>query len=97
MIAEAATKLEAARSLTYQAASMADRGEPITEVAAQAKLFATETASFAASRSLQVHGGAGVVRELHSIERHFRDARVLEIIEGTSEIQKLIVAGWELK
>ena len=97
MVAEAATRLEAARALTYQAAAMADRGEAITEVAAQAKLFATETASFVASRSLQVHGGAGVVRELHAVERHFRDARVLEIIEGTSEIQKLVVAGCELK
>ena len=64
---------------------------------AQAKLFATETASFVASRSLQVHGGAGVARELRPVERHFRDARVLEIIEETLEIQKLIVAGRELK
>ena len=64
---------------------------------AQAKLFATETASFVASRSLQVHGAAGVARELHPVERHFRDARVLEIIEETLEIQKLIVAGRELK
>lgn len=97
MIAEAATRLEAARALTYQAATIADRGEPITEIAAQAKLFAAESASFVASRSLQVHGGAGVVRGLHGAERCFRDARVLEIIEGTSEIQKLVVAGWELR
>lgn len=97
MIAEASTRLEAARALTYQAASVADRGEPITKVAAQAKLFASETASFVASRALQVHGGSGVIRDLHPVERYFRDARVLEIIEGTSEIQKLIVAGHELK
>ncbi len=97
MIAEASTRLEAARSLTYQAASMADRGEPITKVAAQAKLFASETASFVASKALQVHGGSGVVRDLNPVERYFRDARVLEIIEGTSEIQKLTVAGQELK
>ncbi|MFH1502131.1 MAG: acyl-CoA dehydrogenase family protein [Candidatus Eisenbacteria bacterium] len=97
MIAEASTRLEAARSLTYQAASMADRGEPVTKIAAQAKLFASEAASFVASRSLQVHGGAGVVRDLHPVERYLRDARVLEIIEGTSEIQKLVVAGQELK
>jgi butyryl-CoA dehydrogenase len=97
MIAEAATRLAAARALTYQAAAAADRGEPITGVAAQAKLFATETASFVASRALQVHGGSGVMRDLHHVERYFRDARVLEIIEGTSEIQKLVVAGWELK
>lgn len=97
MIAEAATRLEAARALTYRAASMADSGQRITKIAAQAKLFASEAASFVASRSLQVHGGSGVVRDLHAAERYFRDARVLEIIEGTSEIQKLVVAGQELK
>ncbi len=97
MVAEAATRLEAARALTYQAASAADRGEPISELAAMAKLFASETASFVASKALQVHGGSGLVKELHPVERYFRDARVMEIIEGTSEIQKLIVAGHELK
>jgi butyryl-CoA dehydrogenase len=97
MIAEAATRLEAARALTYQAACAQDRGEPYTELAAMAKLFASEAASFAASRSLQIHGGAGIVGELHPVERYFRDARVLEIIEGTSEIQKLVIAGHELR
>jgi len=97
MIAESATRLEAARALTYQAASAADRGESISELAAMAKLFASETASFVASKALQVHGGSGLVRELHPVERYFRDARVMEIIEGTSEIQKLVVAGHELK
>ncbi len=96
MIAESATRLEAARALTYRAAQAADNGEPYTELAAQAKLFASETASFVASKSLQVHGGAGVARDIHPVERYFRDARVLEIIEGTSEIQKLVVAGLEL-
>jgi butyryl-CoA dehydrogenase len=97
MVAEAATRLEAARALTYQAASAHDRGEPVSEIAAMAKLFASEAASFVASKALQVHGGAGVVNDLHPVERYFRDARVLEIIEGTSEIQKLVVAGHELK
>ena len=97
MVAESATRLEAARALTYQAASAADRGEPISKLAAMAKLFASETASFVASKALQVHGGSGLVRELHPVERYFRDARVMEIIEGTSEIQKLVVAGHELK
>jgi butyryl-CoA dehydrogenase len=97
MIAEIVTKLSAARALTYEAAREMDKGAPITKIAAQAKLFASETASFVASKALQVHGGSGVVRDLHPIERLFRDARVLEIIEGTSEIQKLIVAGCELK
>ena len=97
MVAEAATRLEAARALTYQAASAADRGEPISELAAMAKLFASETASFVASKALQVHGGSGIIQELHPVERYFRDARVMEIIEGTSEIQKLVVAGHELK
>ena len=97
MVAEAATRLEAARALTYQAASALDRGEPISELAAMSKLFASETASFVASKALQIHGGSGVVRELHPVERYFRDARVTEIIEGTSEIQKLVVAGHELR
>lgn len=97
MVAEAATRLEAARALTYQAAGAHDRGEPISELAAMAKLFASETASFVASKSLQVHGGSGIVRELHPVERYFRDARVMEIIEGTSEIQKLVVAGHEFR
>jgi len=97
MIAEIATKLSAARALTYEAAREMERGAPITKIAAQAKLFASETASFVASKALQVHGGSGVVRGLHPVERLFRDARVMEIIEGTSEIQKLIVAGCELK
>jgi butyryl-CoA dehydrogenase len=97
MIAEIATKLSAARALTYEAAREMDKGGSITKIAAQAKLFASETASFVASKALQVHGGSGVVRGLHPVERLFRDARVMEIIEGTSEIQKLIVAGCELK
>ena len=97
IIAEIATKLSAARALTYEAAREMDKGAAITKIAAQAKLFASETASFVASKALQIHGGSGVVRGLHPVERLFRDARVLEIIEGTSEIQKLIVAGCELK
>jgi butyryl-CoA dehydrogenase len=97
MIAEIVTRLSAARALTYEAAREMDRGAPITKIAAQAKLFASETASFVASKALQVHGGSGVLRGLHPVERLFRDARVMEIIEGTSEIQKLIVAGCELK
>jgi len=97
LIAESATRLEAARALTYQAASAADSGEPVSKIAAMAKLFASETASYVASKALQVHGGSGLVRELHPVERYFRDARVMEIIEGTSEIQKLVVAGHELK
>jgi butyryl-CoA dehydrogenase len=97
MIAEMATRLEAARALTYQAAATMDEGAPYGEIAAQAKLFASETASFVASKAVQVHGGSGVVADLHPVERYFRDARVTEIIEGTSEIQKLVVAGWELR
>jgi butyryl-CoA dehydrogenase len=97
LIAEIVTKLSAARALTYEAAREMDKGAPITKIAAQAKLFASETASFVSSKALQIHGGSGVLRGLHPIERLFRDARVMEIIEGTSEIQKLIVAGCELK
>jgi acyl-CoA dehydrogenase len=92
-IAYMATELDAARLLVYRAAHLKDTGnEPISVAASQAKLFATEAASRIVDQALQIHGGAGLVRGT-VIERLYRDVRALRIYEGTSEIQKLIIAN----
>jgi len=91
MIADMATQIEAARLLTYRAALLKDRGTRHTREAAMAKLFASETASRAATRALQIHGGYGYLHDFPA-QRLFRDARVTEIYEGTSEIQRLVIA-----
>ena len=92
-IAEMATNVEAARSLTYRAASHIEAGndEQATRMASMAKLFASEHAVDVADEAIQVHGGAGYVSD-HSVERYYRDARITKIYEGTSEIQKGIIA-----
>jgi alkylation response protein AidB-like acyl-CoA dehydrogenase len=91
MLADMATRVEAARALTHQAASLKDAGLPFVQQASMAKLFATEAAVFCADRALQVHGGYGYFRP-SPVERLFRDARVTTIYEGTSEVQRLIIA-----
>ena len=91
MIADAATEIHAARLMVYDAAARADRGERITQRAAMAKLFATETLGRVADAAVQIHGGMGYMRELW-IERAYRDARIARIYEGTSEIQRLVIA-----
>ena len=91
MIADMATAIEAARLLTYQAAMLFDRGKPFTQAASMAKLFASEAANKIAYQALQIHGGYGYSREF-PVEHIYRDARVLTIFEGTSEIQRLIIA-----
>lgn len=96
MIAEMATKVEASRLLVRQAAYLKDRGVRFSKEAAMAKLMASETAVFCADKSLQVHGGYGYMRE-YDIERLYRDAKITEIYEGTSEVQKLVIAGSLLK
>jgi len=96
MIADSSTEIAAARLLTYRAAATKDAGEPYTMEAAQAKLFASETASRAANRAVQIHGGYGYTKEF-IVERLFRDARITEIYEGTSEIQRLVIATNALK
>jgi butyryl-CoA dehydrogenase len=96
MIADIATELSAARWLAYRAAAKKDAGEEVTLEAAQAKLFASEMAARAAHRALQVHGGYGYTKEF-VVERLFRDARITEIYEGTSEIQRLVIAAQILK
>ncbi len=92
-IAEMATNVEAARSLTYRAASQVEsgNGEMATRFASMAKLFASEHAVDVADEAIQVHGGAGFVSD-HPVERYYRDARITKIYEGTSEIQKNIIA-----
>jgi len=92
MIADIATKIEAARLLTYNAASLKDKGKPYSKEAAMAKVFASETATFATHRGIQIHGGYGYTRD-YPLERFYRDARITEIYEGTSEIQRLVIAN----
>ena len=96
-LADMATELDAARMLVYRAAYLRDAGvEPITREASQAKLFATEAAGRIVDSAVQIHGGAGLVRG-SVVERLYRDVRALRIYEGTSEIQKLVIAGQLLK
>ena len=92
MLADAATEIHAARLMVYDAAARADRGERISDRASMAKLFATEMLGRAADAAVQIHGGMGYMRELW-IERAYRDARIARIYEGTSEIQRVVIAG----
>jgi butyryl-CoA dehydrogenase len=91
MIADSATEIEAAQCLTMNAASMKDQGLPFTKEASMAKLFASELANRVAYRALQIHGGYGYMKE-YKIERLYRDARVTTIYEGTSEVQRIVIA-----
>ncbi len=93
MIADMATRLEAARLVCYKAAQLQDKGERFSLEAAQAKLFCTETANFCVDRAMQIHAGYGYIGEFSCIEKLYRDQRVLEIYEGTSEVQRLVIAG----
>lgn len=90
-LADMATKIEASKLLVYHAAWMKDQGLDITKEAAMAKLFASETAMAVTTEAIQVLGGYGYVRD-YGVERFFRDAKILEIGEGTSEIQRLIIS-----
>jgi butyryl-CoA dehydrogenase len=91
MLADMATGIEAARLLTLRAAALKDRGEPHGAQAAMAKLFASEMAMRVATDAVQIHGGYGFIKE-YQVERHFRDAKITQIYEGTSQIQKLVIA-----
>ncbi len=95
-LADMATAVEAARLLTLRAAFLKDRGLPYTKEAAMAKLFAAETAMTIATQAVQLHGGYGYTREF-AVERYFRDAKITEIYEGTSEIQRLVIASQLLR
>ena len=96
MLADMATELDAARLLTRRAAWKQDSGARFSMDAAMAKLFASEMATRVAHKAMQIHGGYGYSRE-YPVERAYRDARITEIYEGTSEIQRLVIAAWALK
>lgn len=91
-LAEMITKIDAARYLTLGAAKRKDRGKSVVRQAAQAKLFASQVAMFVADKGIQIHGGYGYVKE-YPAERHLRDAKITEIYEGTSEIQKIVIGS----
>ena len=92
MIADMATQIEAARLLTFNAAAMKDRGENFSAAASMAKVFASEMANKVAYQALQIHGGYGYMKEF-AVERYYRDVRVFTIYEGTSEIQRKVIAN----
>jgi len=91
MLADTKTELDAAALLTYRAAWLADEGKDFSREAAMAKLFTSEAATRACNRALQIHGGYGYTREF-AVERHLRDAKLCEIGEGTSEVQRMVIA-----
>jgi alkylation response protein AidB-like acyl-CoA dehydrogenase len=91
MLANAKMELDAAQLLTYRAAWLADQGRPFTREASMAKLFASEAATRACNSAVQVHGGYGYTREF-AVERHLRDVKICEIGEGTSEVQRMVIA-----
>lgn len=90
-LADAAVRINAARLLTHHAARLKDLGQPCLSEASQAKLFASETAEWVASQAIQIHGGYGYLQD-YPVERHYRDARITQIYEGTSEIQRMLIA-----
>lgn len=91
MLADMATGVDAARLLTWRAAVLKDRGKPYGTAASMAKLFASETAMRVATDAIQIHGGYGYIKD-YPVERFFRDAKITQIYEGTSQIQRLVVA-----
>jgi acyl-CoA dehydrogenase len=94
-LAEMATDIEAARLLMYRAAVLKDQGEDHTQAASMAKLLASETAMRVTTQAVQLHGGYGYVREF-PVERLMRDAKITEIYEGTSEVQRMVISRAEL-
>ncbi|HEX5591222.1 MAG TPA: acyl-CoA dehydrogenase family protein, partial [Candidatus Limnocylindrales bacterium] len=91
MVADMATEIEAARSMVYRAAWLKDQGRDYGLAAAQAKLFASEVSSRATNAAIQIHGGYGYVTD-YPVERFLRDAKLTEIGEGTSQVQRLVIA-----
>jgi butyryl-CoA dehydrogenase len=94
-LADMATEIDAARLLTWKAAWAKENQKRYTLEAAHAKLYASEMAQRVTNKALQIHGGYGYTKE-YNVERYFRDARITEIYEGTSEIQKMVIADWVL-
>lgn len=95
-LADMSTEIDAARLLTWKAAWAKENQKRYTLEAAQAKLFSSEMAQRVTNKALQIHGGYGYTKE-YNVERYFRDARITEIYEGTSEVQKMVIADWVLK
>jgi alkylation response protein AidB-like acyl-CoA dehydrogenase len=95
-LADMRTRIEAARLLVYKAARLKDEGKDYVEAAAMAKLYASDVAMWATTEAVQIHGGYGYVKEFH-VERLMRDAKITQIYEGTSEIQRLVIAREVLK
>jgi len=95
-LADMATSIEASKHLVYHAAWLKDNNQPVTKEAAMAKLYASETAMRVCTEAIQIHGGYGYIKE-YNVERFFRDAKILEIGEGTSEIQRIIISRNILK
>jgi len=91
-IADMETRTSAARLLTYQAADAKDKGLAFSNLAAMAKLFASETATYVTNKAVQLHGGYGYTKE-YPVERMMRDAKITEIYEGTSEVQRMVIAA----
>ncbi len=91
LLADMATKIEAARALVYEAAVLKDQGKPYAKEASMAKLFASEVGNWVTDKAIQIHGGMGYCRDV-PVERMHRDAKLMEIGEGTSEIQRLVIA-----
>ncbi|MDD4891021.1 MAG: acyl-CoA dehydrogenase family protein [Phycisphaerae bacterium] len=96
MLADSATEIEAARLLTHKGAWLKDQGQEFSTLSAMAKLYASEAASRAANRAVQIHGGSGYTEDF-PVERYLRDAKITEIYEGTSEIQRLVIARHALR
>jgi alkylation response protein AidB-like acyl-CoA dehydrogenase len=92
MLADMATEIEAARQMTFSASAKKDSGRKYTMEASMAKLFASEMVNRVTAKALQIHGGYGYTKE-YSVERYYRDARVFTIYEGTSEIQRVVIAN----
>ena len=91
MLADMATQIDAARLLTYRAANLKDNHQSFVKEASMAKVFAAEAAAFVTTKALQIYGGYGYTKDF-PLERYFRDARITEIYEGTSEMQRMTIA-----
>lgn len=96
MLADMSTKIGASRLLIYHASALKDAGEQYSKESAQAKLFASESAMWVTTKAIQLCGGNGYTKE-YPVERYFRDAKITEIYEGTSEVQRMVIASSELK
>ncbi|MEA3165916.1 MAG: butyryl-CoA dehydrogenase, partial [Thermoplasmata archaeon] len=95
-LADMATRIDAARLLIHRAAQLKDAKQPYSKEASMAKVYASETAMWVATEAIQVHGGNGYTKD-YPVERAFRDAKITEIYEGTSEIQRMVIANNLLK